>query len=406
MNAIPASVIIVSRHRTQALLRCLTGLAQSDHPQFEVIVVADPAACVAVRAAGWTVKIAEYDVANISGARNIGLGMASAPVVAFVDDDAVPEPTWLGRLTAPFADNQVVQAGGFVRGRNGISFQWKAVLVNAEGVDHPLKVDAAAVSLHSGSKQYAVKTQGTNCAFRRDTLLAAGGFDESLWFYLDEADVNLRLAGQGLTAVVPLAQVHHGFEASARRRGDRVPTSLHEIGASTAVFLRRHTAVGRHDAVLARLRDEQRARLLRLMVAGLIEPRDVRRMLATLDAGIADGAQRALAPMAALAKTATAFLALPGTGPRAGRVIAGTIWQRAALLAKARAAAAAGDVVTVFVFSRSAVYHRHSFQAEGFWLQSGGVYGKAERHEPLFRRWGITARIALEARRLAALRPL
>ena len=35
------SVIVVSRHRAAALTRCLTGLAQLDHPDFEVIVVAD-----------------------------------------------------------------------------------------------------------------------------------------------------------------------------------------------------------------------------------------------------------------------------------------------------------------------------------------------------------------------------
>ncbi|MEY4306348.1 MAG: hypothetical protein RIT52_2523, partial [Pseudomonadota bacterium] len=38
MKAWPASVIIVSRHRAAALRRCLLGLTQQDHPDFEVIV--------------------------------------------------------------------------------------------------------------------------------------------------------------------------------------------------------------------------------------------------------------------------------------------------------------------------------------------------------------------------------
>ena len=50
MDLPAASVIVVSRHRTAGLLRCLTGLSQQDHPHFEVIVVADPEAVMAVPA--------------------------------------------------------------------------------------------------------------------------------------------------------------------------------------------------------------------------------------------------------------------------------------------------------------------------------------------------------------------
>ncbi|MCB2152739.1 MAG: glycosyltransferase, partial [Rhodobacteraceae bacterium] len=59
-------------------------------------------------------------------ARNLGLAAAAGEIVAFIDDDAVPEPRWLARLTAPFADPGIAAAGGFVVGRNGISFQWRA----------------------------------------------------------------------------------------------------------------------------------------------------------------------------------------------------------------------------------------------------------------------------------------
>ncbi|MBL9055206.1 MAG: glycosyltransferase family 2 protein, partial [Rhodobacteraceae bacterium] len=45
----PASVIVVSRHRAAALHCCLMALAQQDHPNFEVIVVADPGGIAAAR---------------------------------------------------------------------------------------------------------------------------------------------------------------------------------------------------------------------------------------------------------------------------------------------------------------------------------------------------------------------
>ena len=103
-----ASVIVVSRHRAAALGRCLMALAQQDHPQIEVIVVADPEGLAASKATGLALKLVPFDEANISAARNLGLAAAGAPVVAFIDDDAVAEPTWISRLCAAFADPKVV----------------------------------------------------------------------------------------------------------------------------------------------------------------------------------------------------------------------------------------------------------------------------------------------------------
>lgn len=396
MSAIPVSVIIVSRHRTAALLRCLTGLAQSDHPQFEVIVVADPATCAAVRGVA---KLAAFDEANISAARNIGLGLAAGEVVAFIDDDAVPEPSWLSRLTAPFADSLVVSATGFVRGRNGITMQWQGVAVDGDAMDHDLVVDPKAVSLHQSTTQRAVKTHGTNCAFRRDALLAGGGFDPNLRFYLDEADVNLRMAG--LTAVVPLAQVHHGFAASARRRADRVPTDLTEIGASLAVFLRRHS--GDMQAALATQAALQKARLQRLVTEKRIAEADMARLMATLAKGMAE--QRPPSELKPICPTPPMFSPLPQTGPRAGRVIAGRVWQRRALALQAQHAVARGEVVTVLRFSPTALYHRHMFHPDGYWLQTGGIWGRAERNESIFQAFGFSGRVAQQTERLSAFRP-
>ncbi|WP_372887787.1 glycosyltransferase family 2 protein, partial [Shimia sp.] len=127
MSQSPVSVVIVSRGRPQALARCLTGLSQQTHPSFETIVVADPSGCAAVNDGAFSglVKLVAFDEANISAARNLGIARAAGELVAFIDDDAVPEPTWLAHLVAPFdSDPEVMAAGGFVRGRNGISFQW------------------------------------------------------------------------------------------------------------------------------------------------------------------------------------------------------------------------------------------------------------------------------------------
>lgn len=399
-----ASVVVVSRGRPGDLARCLGALAQQDHPGFEVVVVADPAGLAAVAATGLAVKAVAFDEANISVARNLGLAQAAGEVVAFIDDDACAEPTWLSRLVAVFADARVMQATGFVRGRNGISFQWTASEVDRFGEDHALAVPQDRVSLHEGSGARAVKTVGTNCAFRAGALRAAGGFDPAFRFYLDEADVNLRLAARGgLTAVVPGAQVHHAFAASERRRADRVPLSLHEIGASTAVFLRRHAPEAAGALPEAMLRRE-RARLWRHLLRGRIGPGRMRALMAGLRAGWEEGRGRASA-LAGLPGPETPFAPLPGTGPRPGLWLTAGVTDRGPAEALALSESRAGRVVTLLLLSRGFRRHRQGFTG-AFWLQTGGVHGRSDRKGPVFWRISAEARCEKERQRLSPIRPV
>ncbi|GHE01630.1 glycosyl transferase [Defluviimonas sp. 20V17] len=401
------SIVITSRHRSAALRRCLCALHQQDHPRIELIVVADPAACAALALLADRVKLIPFDKPNISAARNLGLTQAAGEVVAFIDDDAVPEPSWIRRLARPFNDHRVAAATGFVRGRNGISYQWKAAWIDHLGEDTLLDVDATAATLHAGDARRAVKTQGTNMAFRRAPLMAAGGFDPALHFYLDEAHVDLTLAAAGhLTAVVPEAQVHHSFAASERRRADRAPLSLAEIGASTAVFLRRHAAQEDPAPALARLRAAQRRRLLTMMVDGRLSPPDVKRLLATLEAGLTEGAARPLPALGPLADDPPPFRALPGTGPRPGVVLAGRPWSRRQLRRAALTQLEAGRIATLLCLGPNARPHRMRFDTEGYWEQSGGLFGRSERSGPRFRFARFNDRLRREIGRIGQFRPV
>ena len=400
-----ASVIVVSRHRAGALQRCLMALTQQDHPNFEVVVVADPQGIATARAMGLTLRLATFDEANISAARNIGLSLSAGAIVAFIDDDAVAEPTWLKRLCAPFSDAFVVAATGFVRGRNGISWQWKAAEVDCFGQDHRFEVGDAG-EVRAGTPERAVKTQGTNCAFRAESLRGIGGFDPAYRFFLDEADVNLRLAPLGPTAIVPLAEVHHGFAASTQRRADRVPLDLTEIAASTAVFLRRHAPQSDPAPHWARLLAELTFRLQAHRRAGRLSERQQKALLGGLETGWATGMTRELPPLPPLPAAASTFTRLPGTGPRKGRVVHGLRWRRKQLLDAARRASEAGQIVTVFCFSLTARAHRNQFHPEGFWLQEGGLFGRSERAAWWFRLFTCAARTRHEARRIGRVRPL
>lgn len=403
-GAMPVSVIVVSRERPAHLRRCLRGLSQLFHPLFEIIVVADPAGLAATEEWGERIKRCRFDEANISAARNLGISLAAGRVVAFVDDDAVPEPTWLTHLVAPFDDPKVAQTGGFVRGRNGLSFQWRARVVDGFGTARTVAHAGDAPFRPRTAPGEAVKTEGTNMAVRRAVLAEIGGFDPAFRFYLDETDVNLRLR-EHETRIVPLAQVHHGFAASPRRSARRAPRDLTEIGASSAVFLRKH-APEIIESGRIRALSSQRAGLVRHMVEGRIEPRDVRRLMATFAAGFEAGLAREIASLPPLDAPEAPFLRF--VSPMSGRatLIAGRSWQARDLAARARAAVAQGTNTTVLHLSPTILRHRVSFHPDGYWEQRGGLFGPSERDQPPVRLHGFRSRVALERARLAGLRGL
>lgn len=399
MSVTPVSVVIVSRGRPDALRLCLTGVGQLLYPAFEIIVVADPVGVVA--SAPWTgrIKIVPFDLPNISAARNAGIAQASGDVVAFIDDDAVPEPTWLTNLVPPFADPDVTAAGGFVRGRNGITFQWKARDVRPDGSSRPLDLDETRPTLLTPRPGQGVKTEGTNMAFRRAALAGIGGFDPVFAFYFDETDLNMRLADQsGLTAIVPLAQVHHGYAASERRADDRAPRDLFQIGASLAVYLRKHLPDGDHGAICRVERDAQRRRVLAHMVAGRLAPGEVRRLLAGFDLGWQDGRARSIAPLPPLPDAMSAFLPFAPAGPDRGHLTQSG-WRLAGRRHReaAKTAVAAGHRVSIYLLSMTARYHRIWFHPDGYWLHTGGLFGRSNRDDPLWRFWRFSGRVEREA---------
>ena len=399
------SVIVVSRHRPEALVLCLKALQLQDYPLIELIVVADPQGLAAIKPLGLAIKTALFDEANISAARNIGIDLAAGDCVAFIDDDAIAEPTWARRLAGAIAEPEVVASTGFVRGRNGISYQWKASEIDSEGRDHALSVDQVHPTILRGTAARTVKTQGTNCAFQTAALRAIGGFDPAFRFFLDEADVNLRMAHLGATAIVPLAQVQHGYLGSDRRRPDRVPTSLFEIGASSAVFARRHSP-DRIASARDRLLAAQNARAIGHMISGHIEPRDVARLMKSLVDGWAEGVMRPAPLPAPRSQLAPDFTPLTGLRLREGHLIAGRSWNRSALDQSARRAAQDGGIVTLLCLAPGWRRHRHWFHPAGYWVQEGGLWGRSKRDQRPPMVATLAQRTTDERARLAGYRPI
>ena len=103
--------------RWDALQAAISSIyAQSIQPR-EVIIVVDHNLELAERvSAQWpdATMVENHDVSGLSGARNTGITIAQGAYLAFLDDDAIAESTWLERLTDCCQDPQVLGAGAFV----------------------------------------------------------------------------------------------------------------------------------------------------------------------------------------------------------------------------------------------------------------------------------------------------
>lgn len=392
------SVVIASHGRPEHLRRCLTALRYQSYGRFEVIVVADAPghAALADHPCARHIKSVAFDTPNLSRARNLGLARAAGDIVAFIDDDSVAEPTWLTFLCEPIARGRAAASVGAVRGRNGISFQSLKPCVDRNGVTR----DAGLRAEDRPSNGFVPKLVGTNMAVRRDALLSIGGFDEGFRFFLEDADASLRLASAGLAlCFAPDAQVHHLFAPSSRRAADRCPTTLHDIGRSLALFLRKHADPAHMDDVTAWFRANERRRAIDHMVRGNCTPGDVGRLLASFDAGFAEGLAAAWGHPVALAEP-PAFRPFPALKEDAEvHLLAGR--RPGPLSDDAARLAAEGHVVTLFAFGPSTLFHQAGFHPDGYWTQIGGRFGRSDRIGSIVQIASLVDRIRTEWARIA-----
>ena len=113
---------------------------------------------------------------GLSHARNMALAAASAPIIAFMDDDAFAEADWLTALVRAFAElGETVHAVGGMLRRHWASPRpaWLTDrLIGSLGI------------LNLGARRRLLApdeaVMGANIAFRRDVLASLGGFDTSL----------------------------------------------------------------------------------------------------------------------------------------------------------------------------------------------------------------------------------
>lgn len=245
MSKATCTVILNTNRPEPTLVRTLGGLELLDQVPFEVIIVRGPDVKWGVDDVGGRfthARFVECPTANISISRNIGLGHASGAVVAFIDDDAIPEPDWLITLLAPFDDPEVAAVGGPVLDHTGAAYQALFSTVTRGGLARSSHCGPNPSSFLNAPSSWVVPTtMGTNSLFRRDALVFIGGFDEEIDYYLDESEVCIRLVDEGWRIeLMDRGCVHHKFLPSSVRGAERAVTDWFPIVKNAAYVAFRH----------------------------------------------------------------------------------------------------------------------------------------------------------------------
>lgn len=280
------SVVIPSHARPDLLALCLASVKRFAPPGTEIIVVDDgsPHGCISQRAAAVDgVKVVRRSRAGgFCAAANAGIAVASAPVVELLNDDSEVTPGWAEAALAWFADRRIAAVaplvlqndpirrqrglppridtagddydfGGFARKR-GHGLLWP--LSACPTVDCPPQPESWRHAPFP-APEFVFGASACAAFYRRDALLAAGGFPEHFGAYFEDIDLSFRLQRLGGRIVYePRSVVWHRLSSSYGRKPGR-RTLERQSCNEERVFWRnvrgrlRWKYLPRHAAVLA-----------------------------------------------------------------------------------------------------------------------------------------------------------
>jgi len=220
------SVIVCTLDGAATIGESLDAIQRLAYPNVEAIVVDDGStdATAEIVAAHPRIRLIRTPNRGLSAARNSGLRAATGELVAYLDDDAYPDPHWLDYAERALRDGVHVGVGGPNLPVPDDGLVAESVANAPGGPVHVLLSDTVAEHI-----------PGCNMVFRRDRLLAIGGFDEQFRVAGDDVDVCWRLQERGWTL---------GFHSAA--------VVWHHRRGSVRGFWRQQRGYGRAEALLER----------------------------------------------------------------------------------------------------------------------------------------------------------
>ena len=106
------SVVIACPGPSTYLDEALEGLSRQTRPPHEIIVLPDEEWPVGTTLTAAAVRVVPTGRVRPAEKRNLGIELATGDVVAFLDDDASPQPQWLAQACRHFSRDKVGAVGG------------------------------------------------------------------------------------------------------------------------------------------------------------------------------------------------------------------------------------------------------------------------------------------------------
>ncbi len=222
------TVAILSWNGHQHLETCLDALAAQQDPgiPWEILVLDNGSTdgTAAWMRERWgsdrRVRLIESPVnLGFCGGNNRLAREAEGDALALLNNDTRPEPGWLGSLVAALASAppDVAAVSGKIVDWKGERLDFGRGLMTFDGhafqLDFRRPLKTARVPAAGEELPFAC---GGNLLVRRASFLAAGGFDESYFAYLEDVDLGWRLWSGGERIVfAPGAVVHHRSSATS-----------------------------------------------------------------------------------------------------------------------------------------------------------------------------------------------
>ncbi len=298
----PSAAVVICAYTTERwdlLTKGIDAVLAQTHPPDRTIVVIDHNeelfALVAERFGHRVNVIQNAERKGLSGARNTGVAAAQEEVIAFIDDDAVPEPDWLAALLSSY-DKDVLGVGGQIRPT------WES----RRPKWFPREFDWVVGCTYLGMPETTSPVRnliGANMSLRRSVFDRVGGFAYELGhrgkvpFGCEETELCIRAhqsLPEGMITYEPSARVNHWVS---------------DERAEFAYFRKRCFAEGGGKALMTGLvgsgdgLSSERAYTLRVLPVGVLNG-----VLSSVKSRRSDGLLQAAAIVAGLAIVACGYV--------------------------------------------------------------------------------------------------
>ncbi len=221
-----ATVVVLNYNGEHVLRRCLDSLLALTYPNFEVLIVDNCSSDVSKDI------IAEYEAAKpavirslmltqnegVAGGRNAALPMCRGELIAFMDNDGYPDPTWLSASIAELKEDSGLGAVAPL-----VFFSSRETLLNGAGGFRDQRGHARDICF-SEPLEFAhlpsevLYPMGCGMVLTRDACERVFPLDSALPKWFDDVELGEKVWRAGYSVkLCPFAHVVHGFHGTERQ---------------------------------------------------------------------------------------------------------------------------------------------------------------------------------------------